>query len=83
MLISNKLDCALALAIPSASTRDCNHNDLVKIMTSYGVIEKAKDAFLAQEIDFEEYIQLCEMHEVNVDDYMDTIEHNLVELKLI
>ena len=79
----NKISTALSLAIPTSSTKDHNNNDLVKLMTSYGIIEQAKNYFLDGEISFEEYICLCEKHEVNVDDYMETIEHNLIELKLM
>ena len=78
-----KVDLALTLVVPGVATREHDHKDLEKLMTSYGVIEQAKDSFLNREITFEEYIDLCNSHQVNVDSYMETIEHNLVELKLI
>lgn len=78
-----KIDTALALVVPSNTTRDYNLKDLENLMESYGIIEKAKDSFLDGQITFEEYICLCEKHEMNVDSYMETIEHNLVQLKLI
>lgn len=74
---------SLSLAIPSQMTRDMNMSDLDRLTASYGIIEQARDSFLAQEITFEEYIDLCNSHQVNVDSYMETIEHNLVELKLM
>lgn len=83
MLLESKLDRVLTLVISSDATKDHDSSDTFKLMESYGIIEKAKDAFLSQEITFDEYLQLCELHEVNVDGYMKTIEHNLVELKLM
>jgi len=83
MITRQQADKALTLVIPCGTTRDMNHQDNLKLMNSYGIIEQAKDSLLAQQITFEEYICLCEQHEINVDSYMETIEHNLVELKLI
>ena len=83
MTTREKVDMALALVVPSSTTKDHSHSDLVKLMKSYGIIEQAKDCFLDGEITFEEYICLCEKHEVNVDSYMETIEHNLIEMKLL
>ena len=83
MITREKVNMALALVIPNSTTKDHDHNDLVKLMTSYGIIEKAKDAFLNKEITFEEYICLCEKHEVNIDSYMETIEHNLIQFNLM
>ncbi|MDJ0593443.1 MAG: hypothetical protein QNJ72_26235 [Pleurocapsa sp. MO_226.B13] len=83
MLTKDRLDKALTLVVPSASVRDHSQSDTVKLMESYGIIEKAKNAFLDREITFDEYLQLCELHQINVDSYMETIEHNLIKLKLI
>ena len=77
-----KIDTALALVVPTSTTRDHNKEDLVRLMETYGVMEKAKDSFLDGEITFEEYICLAEKAEINIDSYMETIEHNLVELNL-
>jgi hypothetical protein len=77
------LDKALTLVIPSTATRDDNDRDLDNLMKSYALAEQAKDAFLAQEVTFDEYLQLLESHQVNVDSYMETIEHNLQEFCLI
>jgi hypothetical protein len=83
MIFRNKVDEALTLVIPSAATRNHNHQDLVNLMETYGVMEKAKDSFLDGEITFEEYIALGEKAEINIDNYMETIEHNLIQLKLL
>lgn len=81
--IRDKVDTALSLVIPSSFTKDHSYKDTVKLIESYGILEKAKNAFLNCEITFEEYICLCEKHEMNVDSYMETVEHNLVQLRLI
>lgn len=83
MLVQDRLDRALTLVVPSGATKDHSASDTVKLMESYGIIEKAKDAFLAQEITFDEYLQLCELHRINIDSYMETIEANLIQLSLM
>ena len=79
----DRVDKSLALVVPTSTTRDHDKKDLVNLMETYGVLEKAKDSFLTGEITFEEYITLCEKGEVNIDSYLETIEHNLIELKLL
>lgn len=83
MLVRDEIDNALTLVVPTSATRDHSFDDLEKLMRTYGILEKAKEAFLNQEIIFEEYISLCEKAEVNIDSYLKTIEHNLIEMKLI
>ena len=78
-----KVDKSLSLVVPSVATKDCDKKDLINLMETYGVIEKAKDAFLNQEITFEEYLSLCEKAEINIDSYLETIEHNLVQFNLM
>lgn len=82
-MTTNVLEEALAFGVSCENTRDHNKDDLEKLMLSYMVLEQARDSFLNQEITFDEYLQLCELHEVNVDSYRSTIEHNLVKLKLM
>lgn len=79
----DKIDKSLALVVPTLGTRDHNKKDLVRLMETYGVLEKAKDSFLKREITFEEYISLCEKAEMNIDSYLEVIEHNLIEFKLM
>lgn len=83
MHFTNKLDSALTLEIPIAATLDHSQDDLSKLMDSYGILEVAKDDLLKGDITFDEYICLCEMHEVNIDSYLETIETNLVGLHLL
>lgn len=82
-MVGNNLDWSLSLVIPTSATKDHNRQDLVNLMETYGVLEKAKDAFLNQQITFEEYITLCEKAQVNIDSYLETIEHNLIQFNLL
>ncbi|WP_319422746.1 hypothetical protein [Pleurocapsa sp. FMAR1] len=76
------LDRALELVIPSGSTRDMNDSDLDGLMKTYSIVEIAKDDFLAQKISFQEYIDLLETAQVNIDGYLETVEGNLEEMRL-
>ncbi len=77
------LEKSLDLGVTVAATRDHNRDDLINLMESYKIIEIARDDFLNNEISFDEYLQLCELHQVNIDSYADTIEHNLRHLGLL
>jgi c-di-GMP-related signal transduction protein len=67
----------LTLIIPGGATRDMNDSDLTNLIQTYNMAEEAKDAFLQREITFDEYIQLLESVQVNIDGYLETIEANL------
>jgi hypothetical protein len=77
------IDNALALIIPSSSIQDHDDSDLDNLIATYGILNIAKDDFLAQKITFDEYMQLVESAEINVDGYMESIEVNLVALELM
>ena len=77
-----RVNKALTLVVPTANTKDYDKEDLDNLMQTYAVMEQAKDSFLNGEITFEEYISLAEKAEINVDSYMETIEHNLIQLNL-
>lgn len=82
-MLKTHLNKSLSLVVEVGTTKDHSFKELEKLMKTYGVLEKAKDAFLNCEITFEEYISLCVKAEVNIDSYLETIEHNLVKMKLI
>ncbi len=77
------LEKALNLVIPGSAARDMNDSDLDGLINTYAVVELAKDDFLAQKISFQEYIDLLETAQVNIDGYLATIENNLEEMTLI
>lgn len=77
------LDNVLALTIPSNAIRDMNPADLNNLLATYEIAESAKEDFLAGELTLDEYFQLLEMAQVNIDGYMKTLETNLETLKVI
>ena len=77
MITKDKLEDALSLVIPHGLVRDMNNSDLNKLMASYAVMEQARDDMLNRLITVDEYCDLCQTHEVNVDSYMATVESNL------
>jgi hypothetical protein len=77
------LDQALSLTIPGTAIRDMNSSDLDKLLGTYKLAEEAKESFLANEITFDEYMQLLEMAQVNVDSYTEAVETNLEAMKLL
>ena len=77
------LEQALSLVIPGTATRDMNASDLDSLLQTYKIAEEAKDAFLEREITFDEYMQLLESAQMNVDSYMTVIESNLETMRLL
>ncbi len=77
------LESVLTLAIPNSLTKQYNDSDLDNLLKSYEIMEVAKSDFIKGELTFDEYLQLCESHQVNIDSYMETIEHNLVAIGAI
>ena len=77
------IDQALTLVIPGAATRDMNGSDLSNLLETYKIASGAKDAFLEREITFDEYMQLLEMAQVNIDSYLEVVETNLEAMKLV
>jgi hypothetical protein len=60
------IDNALTLVIPSSSIQDHDDNDLDNLIATYGILNIAKDDFLAQKITFDEYIQLSRQTRKNL-----------------
>ena len=77
------LEQALSLVIPGTAARDMNASDLDSLLQTYKIAEEAKDAFLEREITFDEYMQLLESAQMNVDSYMTVIESNLETMRLL
>lgn len=77
------IDQALTLIIPGTATRDMNDSDLDKLLQTYKIAEEAKDAFLEREITLDEYMQLLETAQVNIDSYLETVEANLETMNLL
>lgn len=77
------LEQVLTLVIPTTGTRDMNHSDLRQLIGTYAITEQARDDFLACKITFDEYMDLLETAQVNIDSYLESVEHNLEVLQLV
>ena len=82
-MLSNILKTSLILGIPTTGTAQMEQADINKLMQSYQLMLEAQDSLLAQEITFDEYLQLCEVHDFNVDSYLQTVENNLTILRVL
>lgn len=71
------LDRLLTLSIPRSATRDMNSTDLDKLLATYAIAEQAKEDFLNQQLTWDEYLELLEMAQVNIDSYREIVEGNL------
>lgn len=77
------LDSALTLVVPTGMTKEMSKRDVEKLMQSYQLMQEAREAFLSQEVTFDEYLQLCEVHDFNVDSYLETVESNLQHFRVL
>ena len=77
------LEQVLTLVIPTAATRDMNESDLRKLVGTYAITERARDDFLACKISFDEYLDLLNSAQVNIDSFLESTEYNLKTLSLI
>lgn len=66
------------LHIPTSATRDMNDSDMMNLINTYAIAEQARDAFLNNEITLDEYCQLLETAQVNIDSYLENVEQNLI-----
>lgn len=58
-------------------------DEINRLVSSQKLTEIALDDFLAQRITFDEYLELLNMHEVNVDSYLNNLEANFKEIKIL
>lgn len=73
----------LETEIDSSAILDCNYSDLIGVVKNLEIANEALDAFLAQEITFDEYLELLDMAQVNIDEYLGLVEQNLIEARLL
>lgn len=64
----------------NGDVRDMNDSDTRNLLESYSLIERVRDDFLAGLLTFEEYLELLEMHQINVDSYLNTLDENLTTI---
>lgn len=72
------LENVLRLGIPSQVSRQISSKtELENLMKSYSIIEQALNDFNKGLLTWEEYLDLLELHEVNIDSYLNTVDYNL------
>lgn len=69
---------ATQLFIPGSATRDMNDQDLDNLVETFAIAEQARDSFLEGKVNLDEYCQLLETAQVNIDGYLENMEQNLV-----
>lgn len=78
------IDQATTLVIPGGKwTKEMTIQELERVMENYKVAEQARDSFLAGEISLDEYMQLLEMANMNIDGYLATLEFNLNQFRFL
>ena len=71
------LNNILRLGIPTRVSKQMSKIELSDLMKSYGIVEKALNDFNQGLLTWSEYLDLLEMHQVNIDNYLNTVDHNL------
>ena len=65
------------------TTKGMSKSDISKMVQSHFLIQQARDDFLAGDMAWWEYLELVEMHNVNMDSYLNTVEDNLHDIGII
>ncbi len=77
MLINPLGKKVLNLAIPVNISSQLNQTELKKLVKSYNLCEQAMKDFLSAKLTWEEYLNILELHQVNIDSYLKTVDCNL------
>ena len=67
----------LDIGINLQAVGKCSEAEMMNVIKSHELISQARDDFLSGELTIDEYLDLVEMHEVNMDSYLSTVEENL------
>lgn len=73
-----KLENSLDLWIDSSSP-DCNTRELIQ---TFWTCRIAQERFMKAQITWDEYLEILDACHVQVDDYRDTVEENLISIGL-
>lgn len=82
MKCSEILDTVTNIGISSDGIPDHNHSDIAGLVELYDLANQARNAFLSGQISFDDYIMLLEIADIEIDDYLQTVEQNLTTLQL-
>jgi hypothetical protein len=76
-------DQVTRLWLPGGNPDNASLEELEVLIAYYDLANQARKSFLNGEITLDEYCQLLEKYEINVDNYLQTLEVNLDTLKLL
>ncbi|MEH2381141.1 MAG: hypothetical protein V7K27_20015 [Nostoc sp.] len=75
------LDNILGLTI--LATEKLSQNESSKLIEQLECADLGKKHFIDGSISFEDFLDILELCEVNIDDYLITVEKNLAEVRII
>jgi hypothetical protein len=76
-MISVDASDILEVAISTRDIKDMRTDEINKLVESHALIQLARDDFLHGYLTWEEYLDLVEYHNVNMDSYLDIVAENL------
>ncbi len=79
MTIAQKV---LDLVIPASVTSKLNNSELENLLKSYQLTKSAMNDFIKGHLTWTEYLELLELHQVNIDSYLNNLDHNLHQIGL-
>ena len=79
MLSAEKI---LDLVIPASVSSQLNGKELEKLLDSYHLAKCAMNDFINGQLTWVEYLELLELHQINIDSYLDNLDRNLQQIGL-
>jgi hypothetical protein len=61
----------------NTEVQDMYFSQKLDFLESYAIIEQARNDFLKELLTWEEYLELLELHKINVDEYLEIVDDNL------
>lgn len=74
---------ALDLVIPTRSCHELSFSQMNKLLTSYQLAKQALNDFLEAKLTWEEYLEILEIHQINIDSYLNTLDYNLTKIGVL
>lgn len=72
----------LDLVIPVSISSKLTNSELTNLLESYQLAKNAMHDFIQGKLTWVEYLELLELHQVNIDSYLDNLDHNLHQIGL-
>lgn len=72
----------LDLVIPVGASSSLSSSELSSLLESYHLAKSAMNDFIRGQLTWVEYLELLELHEINIDSYLDNLDRNLIQIGL-